>query len=105
MDKTEIMRDGTSVTIRRLAPTDIDKLMAFYGSLPEEDRRYLKFDVMDRKVVAKRLRRIEQGDDIRLVAVHGGLIVASGALELSGEAGVSPQLRAIGRRGSLQGLG
>jgi acetyltransferase len=86
MDKTERMKDGTEVTIRRLAANDIDQLMDFYGSLPEEDRKYLKFDVTDRKVVAKRLRRIDSGDDIRIVAVHGGVIVASGALELSGEA-------------------
>lgn len=85
MDKTERMKDGTEVTIRRLALNEIDQLMEFYGSLPEEDRRYLKFDVTDRKVVAKRLRRVETGDDIRILAVHGGVIVASGALELSGE--------------------
>ncbi len=85
MDKTERMKDGTEVTIRRLVPDDIDKLMEFYGSLPEEDRKYLKFDVTDRKVVAKRLRRVESGDDIRIVAIHGGVVVASGALELSGE--------------------
>jgi len=86
MDKTERMKDGVEVTIRRLAAADIDKLMEFYGSLPEEDRRYLKFDVTDRKVVAKRLRRVDSGDDIRIVAIHGGVVVASGALELSGEA-------------------
>lgn len=86
MDKTERMKDSTEVTIRRLMPGDVDKLMEFYGSLPEEDRRYLKFDVTDRKVVVRRLRRIESGDDIRIVAIHGGVIVASGALELSGEA-------------------
>jgi len=85
MDKTERMKDGMEVTIRRLATNDIDRLMDFYGSLPEEDRKYLKFDVTDRKVVAKRLRRIDSGDDIRIVAIHGGVIVASGALELSGE--------------------
>ena len=86
MDKTERMKDGTEVTIRRIVSNDIDRLMEFYGSLPEEDRRYLKFDVTDRKVVAKRLRRIETGDDIRIAAVHGGVVVASGALEISGEA-------------------
>ena len=86
MDKMERMKDGTEVTIRRIVANDIDRLMEFYGSLPEEDRRYLKFDVTDRKVVAKRLRRIETGDDIRIAAVHGGVVVASGALELSGEA-------------------
>ncbi len=86
MDKTEKMKDGTEVTIRPLALQDTDRLMAFYGALPDEDRRYLKFDVTDRKAVVKRLRRVESGDDIRIVAVHGGVIVASGALELSGEA-------------------
>lgn len=86
MDKTEKMKDGIEVTIRRLVPNDIDRLMEFYGALPEEDRKYLKFDVTDRKVVAKRLRRVESGDDIRIAAVHGGVVVASGALELSGEA-------------------
>jgi L-amino acid N-acyltransferase YncA len=86
MDKTEKMKDGTEVTIRPLGPQDIDRLMKFYGALPEEDRKYLKFDVTDRKVVARRLRRVDAGDDIRIVAVHGGVIVASGVLELSGDA-------------------
>lgn len=86
MDKIERMKDATEVTIRLLTPNDIDKLMEFYGSLPAEDRKYLKFDVTDRKAVAKRLKRIETGDDIRIAAIHGGVIVASGALELSGEA-------------------
>ncbi len=85
MDKTEKMKDGTAVTIRPLVLQDTDRLMAFYGALPDEDRKYLKFDVTDRKAVVKRLRRVESGDDIRIVAVHGGVIVASGALELSGE--------------------
>jgi len=85
MDKIEKLKDGTEVTIRRIGPENIDALMDFYLALPLEDRKYLKFDVTDRKVVAKRLRRVETGDDIRIAAVHGGLIVASGALELSGE--------------------
>lgn len=86
MDKIEKLKDGTEVTIRKLGIEDLDLLMEFYRALPIEDRKYLKFDVTDRFVVAKRLRRIESGDDIRIAAIHGGLIVASGALELSGEA-------------------
>jgi ribosomal protein S18 acetylase RimI-like enzyme len=86
MDKIEKLKDGTEVTIRRLKMDDLDLLMEFYQALPLEDRKYLKFDVTDRKAVQRRLRRTESGDDIRVVAVHGGLIIASGALELSGEA-------------------
>jgi acetyltransferase len=86
MEKKEKMKDGTEVTVHRLTMDDLDRLMDFYSSLPFEDRQYLKFDVTDRKAVTKRLRRIETGDDIRIAAIHGGVIVASGALELSGEA-------------------
>ena len=86
MDKIEKLKDGTEVTIRKLTAEDLDRLMEFYKALPLEDRKYLKFDVTDRKAVAKRLRRIESGDDIRVAAFHGGVMVASGALELSGEA-------------------
>jgi RimJ/RimL family protein N-acetyltransferase len=108
MDKIEKMKDGTEVTIRLLTPNDIDKLMEFYGSLPAEDRKYLKFDIMDRKAVAKRLKRIETGDDIRIAAIHGGVVVASGALELSGEAWSRHQgeIRVIiGRPFQKRGLG
>ena len=86
MDKIEKLKDGTEVTIRKLMMEDLDLLMEFFLALPMEDRKYLKFDVTDRKAVQRRLRRVESGDDIRVVAVHGGLIIASGVLELSGEA-------------------
>jgi ribosomal protein S18 acetylase RimI-like enzyme len=86
MDKIEKLKDGTEVTIRKVGSEDLDLLMEFYQALPEEDRKYLKFDVTDRLAVARRLRRVDREDDIRISAVHGGLIVASGALELSGEA-------------------
>jgi len=84
MEKVETLKDGTKVTVRELKPDDLDKLMEFYKGLPLEDRKYLRFDVTDRKVVAKRLKRIESGDDIRIAAVHDGKFVASGVIELSG---------------------
>ena len=86
MDKTEKLKDGTEVRIRKLVVEDLDRLMEFFQDLPLEDRKYLKFDVTDRKAVAKRLRRVETGDDIRIIAIHGGVVVASGVVELSGEA-------------------
>jgi acetyltransferase len=86
MDKTEKLKDGTEVRIRKLVVEDLDRLMEFFQDLPLEDRKYLKFDVTDRKAVAKRLRRVETGDDIRIMAIHGGVVVASGVVELSGEA-------------------
>jgi hypothetical protein len=74
-----------NIKLRGLQLEDLDKLMKFYRSLPLADRKYLKFDVTNRKAVAKRLRRMETGDDIRVVALYKNEIIASGALELSGE--------------------
>jgi acetyltransferase len=85
MEKIEKLKDGTEITIRELTLRDLDKLMRFYRDLPLEDRTYLKFNVTDRKVVAKRLGRIETGEDARIIALHKSKIIASGALELSGE--------------------
>ncbi|MEW5902344.1 MAG: GNAT family N-acetyltransferase, partial [Acidobacteriota bacterium] len=84
-EKTEILKDGRRVVIRPLTMKDLDKLMAFYRALPTEDRKYLRVDVTDRKVVADRIRQAEQGNIFRIVALSKDKIVAEGALELSGE--------------------
>jgi L-amino acid N-acyltransferase YncA len=85
MEKTETLKDGKKVTIRPLILKDLDRLMAFYRSLPPEDRKYLRVDVTDRKLVAERIRLIDQGQVFRIIALYKDKIVADGALELSGE--------------------
>lgn len=85
MEKTEILKDGTSVTIRELGNDDLDALMRFYRDLPLEDRKYLRVDTGDKRAVAKRLRLVDWGDNVRIAAWAGGEIVADGALELSGD--------------------
>ncbi|MBP1767644.1 MAG: GCN5-related N-acetyltransferase [Candidatus Aminicenantes bacterium] len=85
MEKTEALKDGKKVTIRPLTLKDLDKLMAFYKSLPPEDRKYLRVDVTDRKVVAERIPPTDQEQVFRIIALYKDKIVADGALELSGE--------------------
>jgi len=85
MEKTETLKDGKKVTIRLLTLKDLDRLMTFYRSLPPEDRKYLRVDVTDRKVVAERIRLIDQGQVFRIIALYKDKVVADGALELSGE--------------------
>jgi GNAT superfamily N-acetyltransferase len=86
MNKKETLKDGTKVVLRELHIHDLDKLMAFYQALPLEDRLYLRVDVIDRDLVFQRLKLIEAGNVIRIIALSGGEIVADGALELTGEA-------------------
>lgn len=85
MDKTETLKDGTTVLIRNLTINDLDKMMKFYRSLPGEERKYLKVDVTNRDVVAQRIRLIEQGNVFRIIALVGDDVVADGALELPSE--------------------
>lgn len=94
--KTEILKDGTKVIVRNLHPDDLDALMKFYRSLPDEDRIYLKVDVTKKRVVKQRIGLIETGHIFRIVATHGSDIIADGALELSEEWGkIQGELRVI----------
>lgn len=85
MEKSEMLKDGKKVVIRTLTLKDLDKLMELYRSLPPEDRKYLRVDVTDRNVVADRIKLIEGGNVLRIVALDKKKIVGDGALELSGE--------------------
>jgi ribosomal protein S18 acetylase RimI-like enzyme len=79
------LKDGQEVLIRPLTKDDLDRSLAFFQGLPEEDRKYLRVDVTKRSVVERRIRAIDSGRVKRLVAVVDDRIVADGALELAGD--------------------
>ena len=85
MKKKETLKDGTQVEIKSLTHDDLDKLMEFYRSLPELDRKYLRVDVTDSHVVGQRIKLIKTGNLIRIIALEGNKIIGDGALELSHE--------------------
>jgi L-amino acid N-acyltransferase YncA len=83
--KKEILKDGTEVTVRKLTLNDLDRLMKFYGDLPQNDRKYFRVDVTKRDVVAQRIKQTRLGNFFRLVALRNDEIIADGNLELSAE--------------------
>jgi L-amino acid N-acyltransferase YncA len=83
MEKKVKLKDGSGVLIREMREGDIDRSFAFFRELPEEDRAYLRVDVTKRDVVEERIRAMESGKTLRLVAVIDDQIVADGALELA----------------------
>lgn len=85
MEKIETLKDGTKVVMRNLTLNDLDRIMRFYSSLPSEDRKYLRVDVTNKNIVEQRIRAIELGNVIRIIALHGDDIIADGALELTTE--------------------
>ena len=85
MEKNEVLKDGTKVKVRELRFDDLDRLMKFYSDLTPEDRKYLRVDVTDRKIVEQRIKLMESEKVYRLVALLEDEIIADGALELSSE--------------------
>jgi len=85
MEKTETLKDGTKATIRNLTIEDLDRLMSFYQSLPEEDVKYLRVDVTNRNIVKQRIEFAEAGNIFRIIALKGDSVIADGALELTTE--------------------
>ncbi len=85
MKKKEILKDDTKVEIRNLTRDDLDKLMKFYSSLPELDRKYLRVDVTDRHVVGQRIKMTRTDNLTRIIALKDSEIIGDGSLELSHE--------------------
>ncbi len=84
MVKEMKLKDGTKVRIRPMDKGDVERSLAFFRGLPEDDREYLRTDVTQQSVVEKRIARIAESEVDRLVAVVDDRIVADGSLELSG---------------------
>ena len=82
MPKTETLKDGTSHYQRTVQPRTSIALMNSSRGLSAEDRKYLRIDVTNRKTVEQRLKLMEFGYHLRLVAFHGDEIVGEAALEL-----------------------
>ena len=85
MEKTVELDDGTRVRIREMARDDLERSLAFFNSLSDEDRAYLRRDVTRPEVVERRVREVETGELRRLVGLVEAEIVADGTLELSPE--------------------
>jgi L-amino acid N-acyltransferase YncA len=75
------LKDGTEVLIREMTTDDVDRSVAFFEELPEEDKIFLRRPIPDREAVIRRIKTIEAGTAQRLVAIDGDKIVADGALE------------------------
>ena len=85
VQKTVRLKDRTEILIREMTVEDLEPSLTFFQSLPEEDRAYLRRDVVQREVVERRIREMQFGDVRRLVAAADDQIVADGSLEFSSE--------------------
>lgn len=77
----ETLKDGSSVLLRPPTADDLERYVAFFRSLPSEERRYLRCDVVDRDLVQRLLQAAENGVTHRMIALVDDAIVGQGILE------------------------
>jgi RimJ/RimL family protein N-acetyltransferase len=69
------LKDGSRVLLRPLGAGDQERLVAFFQSLPEKQRLYLRHDVTDPKVIKSWTEHIDYSRVFPLLALAGDRIV------------------------------
>jgi L-amino acid N-acyltransferase YncA len=72
--------DGLSLTLRPMTHDDQHALYNFFINLAGEDRRFLRNDVTDRKLIEKWARNLDFDRVLPILAEYEGCIVASATL-------------------------
>jgi L-amino acid N-acyltransferase YncA len=72
--------DGLSLTLRPMNRDDQYALYGFFINLGAEDRRFLRNDVTDRKLIEKWARNLHYDRVLPILAEYDGLIVANATL-------------------------
>jgi len=75
------LRDGSSITLRSLIPQDRAEVGEFFERVPEEDRAFLKEDLINRYEVEVWLDQIDVDRETVIVAVAGKQIVGTAVLQ------------------------
>ena len=81
MRRSASLKDGTKVQLKIISLKDLKSLMKFFKSLPYVDRKYLRFDVTDKKKVEQRIMSFKSLNIFGIVAMIKDEIVAYGILE------------------------
>ena len=72
--------DGLTLTLRPMTRDDQYALYSFFVGLAGEDRRFLRNDVTDRKLIEKWTRNLNYDRVLPILAEYEGAIVASATL-------------------------
>ena len=78
--KKVTLPDGAILTLRTMTRDDQYDLYSFFSHLSEEDRRFLRNDVTDRKLLEKWARNLDYDKVLPILAEHNGTIVANATL-------------------------
>ena len=79
--KTVKLKDGSEVLVRLMDQGDQDRLLEFFRGIPEAERVFLREDLTRREAIEARLRALERGRLIALMAEADDRIVGDATLQ------------------------
>ena len=82
--RTSTLEDGLSVCVRPLEASDEQALLAFFRTIPAEERYWLREDVSDPAVIRHWIADLDYSRVLPLVALHDEAIVADATLHRRG---------------------
>jgi len=78
--KEVVLKEGREAVIRPLQRDDEELVRRFYADIPEIDRWFMRYDVMDPKVISRWMEAIDNGSVFSIIAVSEERIVAHATL-------------------------
>ena len=82
--KEVVLKEGEEAVIRPLEKGDEPLLQQFYREIPEEDRWFMRYDVMDPKVIRKWITGIDEGHVFSIIAMVENRMAGHASLHLRG---------------------
>jgi len=82
--KEVVLKGGEEAVIRPLDKGDEPLLRQFYREIPEEDRWFMRYDVMDPKVIRKWISGIDGGHVFSIIATVGNQMAGHASLHMRG---------------------
>ncbi len=77
-----VLKECVEAVIRPLEVSDRQLLSHFYSRIPESDRWFMNYDVMDAAIMDKWFEAVEKGNVCSILALCGETIVGQGSLYL-----------------------
>ncbi|MFH1141036.1 MAG: GNAT family N-acetyltransferase [Chloroflexota bacterium] len=74
------LSDGTGVTLRPMVPGDEEAVLAFFRTVPADDRYYLKDNVASAEVIRNWAKAIDYNRVLPLLALKDGKVITDGSL-------------------------
>ncbi|MFZ3045472.1 MAG: GNAT family N-acetyltransferase [Desulfatirhabdiaceae bacterium] len=82
--KEVVLKQGKEALIRPLEKSDEAMLTQFYREIPESDRWFMRYDVLDPRIIHKWIEGIDTGTVYSVIALSEGRIVGHASLHLRG---------------------